>query len=147
MKRNATLTTLTLILGALFAASSLFADDHQCTYKKAAGDFGYTATGIRNGIGPVVAVGRYTLDVHGNVLNGSQTISFAGLIAEETFTGTVSLNSDCTGTAVIDVVSPVLNRTTHTSFVIVDNDNEARQVFTDPDTILTLEAKRIFRND
>ena len=52
--------TRMLALAAMFAAPVLLADDHQCTYKKGAEDFGYTATGIRNEIGPVAAVGKYT---------------------------------------------------------------------------------------
>lgn len=146
MKRHALATTLALALGFLFATSGLQADDrdhHPCSNRKVAGDWGYTATGTRTGVGPVAAVGSFTLDADGNILNGQQTISFNGLIAGETLSGTYTLNEDCTGTVVVNVVSPILNRTSHMSFVDVNDVNESRMIFTDPGTIITIEARRI----
>jgi hypothetical protein len=144
MKSRHLSATLALYLGALLTASALFADDHHpCTYKAAAGDYGYTATGTITGIGLVAAVGSYILDRDGNVLNGKETFSFNGLIVEETFTGTYVINSDCTGTAVLDVVSPVENRTAHLSTIAVNDHNLVHQIGTDPGTILTVESNRL----
>ena len=141
MKRYILSAALTAVL---LATPVLLAEEHhRCTNRKVAGDWGYTATGTRTGVGLVAAVGTFTVDPDGTVVNGHQTISFNGFVVEETYSGTYILNEDCTGTAIIDVTSPVLNRTSHVTFVDVDDINEERAIFTDPGTILTLEAKRI----
>ena len=134
-----------MVIGALLLIGpALLADEHKCSFRRLAGDWGFTGTGTRTGVGPIAAVGIYTLDEDGNILNGKQTISFNGLVVEETFSGTSTLNEDCTGTSVVNVTSPVLNRTSHLSFVDVNDMNESRLIFTDAGTILTSEAKRIF---
>jgi hypothetical protein len=102
-------------------------------------------------IGPVAAVGIFTADASGN-LSGSQTRSLAGAIADETFTGTYVVNSDCTGTDVIQVYeSGVLVRTSTLKVVYDQNGREARAIFqsvvlpngTSLPAVLTIEAKRI----
>ena len=145
MKRHALSPILALFFVALLVTPAVLARDRrQCTNRTVVGNWGYTATGIRTGVGPVAAVGTFTIDADGNVLDGRQTISFNGLVVQETYVGTYTLNEDCTGAAVLTVVSPVLNRTSHVSFVDVDDVNEERAIFTDPGTIITLEAKRLF---
>ena len=143
MKRHSLSITLMFVFGVLLVTPVLLADGRRCTNRNIAGDWGYTATGIRTGVGPVAAVGTFTIDPDGNVA-GKQTISLNGLVVEETFSGPYVLNEDCTGTVTVHVVSPVLNRTSHLSFVDVDNINEERAIFTDQGTIITLEAKRLF---
>jgi hypothetical protein len=76
-----------------------------------------------------------------------------GDIADETFTGTATVNPDCTGTDTIQVFeSGVLVRTTILHLVYDDDGREARAVFTSlvlPDgtslpTIITIEARKLF---
>jgi hypothetical protein len=75
-----------------------------------------------------------------------------GDIADETFTGRATVNSDCTGTDTIQVFqNGVLVRTTTLNVVYDDNVREARAIFTSlvlPDgtnlaTVLTTEARRV----
>jgi hypothetical protein len=68
-----------------------------CSLARAAGQYGFSDSGTVVGVGPRVAVGKFTLDAAGN-LNGKATSSLNGTIADETFSGTYTANSDCTGT-------------------------------------------------
>jgi hypothetical protein len=106
-------------------------------------------------LGPVAAVGLMTLDASGNI-SGSQTRSLNGDIADETFTGTATVNPDCTGTDTVSVFeSGVLVRTSILKVVYDDNGRSARAIFTSivlPDgttlqSILTIDARRVFVHD
>src|SRR5437667_4018647 len=60
---------------------------------------------LRSGIpavGQVAATGIFTQDASGNI-TGTQTRSLNGSVADETFTGTATVYSDCTGTDSIQV--------------------------------------------
>jgi hypothetical protein len=103
----------------------------------------------------VAATGVFTQDQSGNI-TGTQTRSLNGDIADETFTGTATVNSDCTGTDTIQVYqNGVLVRTTSLHVVYDDNGREARAVFTSlvlPDgtslpSIITTEARRLFPSE
>ena len=149
MKRTTASPALVALLCIVFAATlapTVRADDHACSNRSVAGPYGYTTTGTRLGIGPVAAVGIFTLDRNGNVLRGKQTVSFNGTIAEETYTGTYVVNSDCTGTATLVVSSsiPAFNRTSTLDLVWVDNSSAIRMIFTNAQTIITVDAKRLF---
>src|SRR5712692_9013191 len=69
-----------------------------CSNAAAAGKWGFTTNGTIPGIGPVAAVGRFSQDAAGNLV-GVQTRSLNGSIADETLTGNVTVNPDCTATA------------------------------------------------
>lgn len=147
------ITTLTVVLGA--AAIAQASDVGRCSRASVAGKWAFTTTGSIPGIGPVAAVGSFTQDASGN-LKGSQTRSLNGDVADETFTGTASVNPDCTGADVIQVFqSGVLVRTSSLSVVYDENGQDVRAIFTSlvlPDgtslpTILTIEAKRVFPAD
>ena len=111
--------------------------------------------GTINGVGPAASVGRFTSDSAGNI-SGSQTRSLAGQIAEETLSGSYTVNPDCTGTEVIQVFeSGVLVRTSTLKVVFDQNGRGARAIFTQvvlPNgtvlpTVLTVDAKRIFSSE
>jgi hypothetical protein len=74
-----------------------------CSTETVAGNWAFTDTGTVVGIGPRAAVGMFTLDADGNLLNGVATSSLNGNVAGETFSGTYTVNSNCTGT--INVVA------------------------------------------
>jgi hypothetical protein len=74
------------------------ADDNQCSLAGAAGKWSFTDQGTVIGVGPRTAVGVFTLDGKGDLLNGVATSSLKGSIADETFSGTYTVNSNCTGT-------------------------------------------------
>jgi hypothetical protein len=136
---------LTLAASFLLSAPAAFAHEHHgCSARNVAGDWAYSGTGVRNGVGPVAAVGRYTLDVEGNSV-GQQTVSFNGVVVEETWTGTNTLNEeDCTGTLTVVVSSPIAPRTSHLNYVYADDGNEVLAIFTDAGTILTTQGKKIY---
>ena len=102
-----------ITLFALSAASATHASDaRRCSTASIVGKFGFTTTGSVPAIGPVAATGVFTQDRSGNI-TGTQTRSLNGDIADETFTGTATVNPDCTGTDTIQVFqSGVLVRTT-----------------------------------
>ena len=85
---------------ALVASISVpaHAGDRPCSLARSAGNYGFTDSGTVVGIGPRTAVGVFTFDGAGNLQNGVATSSLNGSIAQETFSGTYTVNSDCTGT-------------------------------------------------
>lgn len=123
-----------------------------CTKVTSSGKWGFSTTGSIPAIGALAATGVFTQDASGNI-TGTQTRSLNGDIADETFTGTATVNPDCTGTDTIQVFeSGVLVRTTILHLVYDDDGREARAVFTSlvlPDgtslpTIITIEARKLF---
>jgi hypothetical protein len=151
--RSKSLASLLITLFALAAVSATHASDSRsCSTGSVAGKFGFTTTGSIPAIGPVAATGLFTQHASGTI-TGTQTRSLNGDIADETFTGTATVNPDCTGTDTIQVFqSGVLVRTTTLHVVYDDNGREARAIFTSlvlPDgtsllSIITIEARRIF---
>ncbi len=124
------------------------------------GTWGFTDTGtvfLPTGPVPFAAVGIITGDAHGN-FSGTQTTSVGGRISKETFTGTGTVNSDCTGTAtfsVYDESGTTLLRTATRSVVFVDNAREEYEIATslvlEPTgtrvpTVISGCAKKLFPN-
>ena len=68
-----------------------------CSLARAAATYGFSTSGTVLGVGPRVSEGTITLDAAGNV-TGKATSSLNGTVAGEVFSGTYTLNSDCTGT-------------------------------------------------
>jgi len=119
----------TLGLFLLLAGSSLHA---ACSNVTTAGNWAYTYTGTiftPNGPLPAAAVGHFHQDGTGNI-TGSQTRSVAGQSGVEDISGTVSVNSDCTATATINVfVSGQLQRTAVLAGTYDNNRKDARYIF------------------
>jgi hypothetical protein len=148
-------TRMRTIIASLAAMAALVcgaeASGPHCSTKTLAGNWAFTVNGTITGVGPVASVGSFTADKSGNI-SGSQTRSLAGAIAEETLTGSYTVNPDCTGTEVIQVFeSGVLVRTSTLKVIFDENGRGARAIFTLlvlPNgtvlpTVLTVEAKRI----
>ena len=76
-----------------------------CSLARAAGKWSFTDNGTVIGVGPRTAVGTLTLDASGNVSNGVATSSLNGAIADETFSGTYTVNPDCSGTISVTISS------------------------------------------
>jgi uncharacterized membrane protein len=148
MKRNsfsAALTTALFALALVAVAPAMQADEHHgCSFHGVSATYGYSASGIRNGIGPAASVGTVTLDKDGNAV-GAQTASFNGVILTETFTGTYTVNDDCTGSTVLNVISsnPAYNRTSTLNIVWDDDTDRFRMIFTSADTIITGDGQRM----
>ncbi len=158
MKLNLARTTVGIILFAAVVALAPGAHAKSCSLAGTAGKFGFTLTGVvilPTGPVPVAAVGRATLDAAGNV-TGTESRSLGGGFADETLTGTYTVNPDCTGTATIDFFqSGQLVRTSVLSFVFDNNQREIRMVqksLTLPNNVslpvvITVEARRIFSEE
>jgi hypothetical protein len=160
MKHNIALTTLMIAFVALFflntaATAQAKLPLHSCSNATLAGKWGFTSTGFLIGIGPVAATAISTFDGKGN-LSGSQTRSVNGDVADETFAGTYTVNSDCTATDIVKVYqSGQLVRTTTLQIVIDQNGEHGHAIFSKvelPDytilpAVITLDATRLFPKD
>lgn len=148
MRWNTRTQTLLVALMAAAVAPVLLADGgHRCSFRSVSGTYGYTITGnILAGpaAGPSAGVGIITLDRDGNLLDGAQTRSFNGSIADETLDGTYTVNDDCTGEATVNVyVNGVLVRTSLLHVVWDDHSSELRAIFRSAFTALTVNGKKL----
>jgi hypothetical protein len=156
-----TYTRICIATVVMFFSMFLFgpvAEADHCTQASAAGNYGFTLTGwllLPTGAIPAAAVGRANVDAKGNV-TGAEARSVAGGYADETFSGSLSINSDCTGSMTLNFFEagqPV--RTSVLSIVFVDNLQELRMVqksLTLPNgatipVVITADAKRIVTED
>jgi hypothetical protein len=110
-----------------------------CSNVHLKGAYGFTQTGSIVGVGPVSNSGLMTIDENGNV-TGSQTKSVNGHISQESFSGTYTIQSDCTGSATL--ISKTDGSTTSFEFVAVGG-NTLRGLQTNPHTIVVTLAKRL----
>jgi len=144
MKRKMALATLAAVGLASFIGMALPAQASQCSLANVAGSYGYTANGfIATAPGsfvPVAAAGRITFDGNGHV-SGTQTRVVAGSSLDETYSGTYSVNPNCSGSFTV-LVEPD-TRTSMVDLVWTENTNGASAVFTTPGFILTATARRI----
>jgi hypothetical protein len=136
-----------LTMGLLGIVQS--AQAHQCTLADAAGRFGYTSNGsiVTPALGPFTAVGHVTFTETGT-FTGAQTTSIAGNLVDETVQGTYTVNADCTGSATVYVYhGSVLARVSHINLVWDARQNEARAIFLNPGTNISVEARRMTKDD
>ena len=149
MKRNLLVNAaLATVAFALFSATALPAHAKDCSLASVAGSYGYTTSGFvatpAGAFVPVAAAGKISFDARGNV-NGTQTRVLAGSALDETYSGTFSVNADCTGTFTV-LVQPD-TRTSTVNVVWTDNANVVSAVFTNPGFVLTATARRINPKD
>jgi len=125
------------------------AQAQQCTLADAAGRFGYTSNGsfVTPPVGAFTAVGHVTFTEAGT-FTGAQTTSVAGNLVDETVQGTYTVNADCTGSATVYVYhGSVLARVSHINLVWDAHQNEARAIFLNPGTNISIEARRMAEDD
>lgn len=158
MKHNIAPTPLVIVFAAAIVmsmAATAQAEDSSCSLARAAAKYAFTDNGTVVGVGPRVAAGIFTLDAAGN-LNGKATSSLNGTIADETFSGTYTVNSDCTGTfnnVQIRDSSGSLLLTITANLAWDDNMKELRAIFTSaklPDgtsllTVISADARKMVR--
>jgi hypothetical protein len=156
MKRNIGLRMLALIALTMFVACTAATAEGRarCSLAGAVGDWGFNDSGSVLGVGPRIAVGTFTLDAAGKVLNGKATVNLNGTISSEAFAGTATVNADCTGASTVDLLDQSGNKlaTLTAQVVFVDNMREFREIWTSVvladgtplTTVVTLEAKRLF---
>jgi len=102
-----------------------------CSTMTVAGHWGFTLTGtvfLPTGPVPVSAILAGRADVDGNV-SGTEARNFGGQYADETFTGSWTVNPDCTGSAtVLFSEGGQLVRTSVVTLVFDDNSKQVRMV-------------------
>ncbi len=138
-------TTLGITLGCALLGLAQAAWSHECTLADAAGRYGYTSSGtiVTPPVGPFTAVGHVTFTESGT-MTGAQTTSVAGNLVDETFQGTYTVNADCTGAATVYVYhGTTLARTSHINLVWDNHQNEARAIFLNPGTNITITARKM----
>lgn len=123
----------------------------RCSLALSAGHFAFTDNGTVVGIGPRTAVGVFTLDGAGKLADGVGTSSLNGNVAQETFSGTYTVNADCTGTGAATIYSSGTETLALTFNLAFDhNMKEMRAIFTSatlPDgtplpTVINLQARK-----
>jgi len=155
MKRAIHLVVFAALFSILLASVAPLAQANQCTAQKAAASYGFTLTGVlitAGGPVPIAAVGRASVDISGHVA-GTEGRSVGGGFANETLSGTVTVNPDCTGSMTVNFYEAgQLVRTSVLSVVFVNNQQELQMVqssLTLPNganvpVVVTVNAKKIF---
>jgi hypothetical protein len=109
MNRKSMIKTAALVLLALGALCSAYADDGGCSNRLIAWDYGFTIQGTKLGgpgfLGPQLGVAMTHFNVDGSFTQ-IDTITISGMVVSD-FThtpanGTYTLNRDCTGTYTIN---------------------------------------------
>ena len=157
MKRIIVQTLAVMFLATLhlYLAPAMRAQDEgACSNANVAGKWGFTTNGTVVGIGPRSSLGIFTLNGAGNLLNGKATASLNGSVTDERFSGTYSVNPDCTGKFTIDIfnLSGTKILTATLDLVFDNNSQELRALFTSvvvPNgpslpTVITASGKRLF---
>ena len=149
-----------LVLGAVLVVTLAPLQAHAafCSTASTAGSWAYTYTGTIftfSGRLPTASVGHFKQDAGGNI-TGSQSRSVAGQSGAEDISGTISVNSDCTASATINVlVNGQLQRTATLALIFDSSGNHVRAIFhslTLPDgtnvpVVLTVDANRLVNRD
>lgn len=154
MKRNIALHSLMVVCSTILAlnvAATAQDGDASCSFARAAGTYGFSTSGTVIGVGSRVSAGILSLDAAGTV-TGKATSSLNGVIADETFSGTYTVNSDCTGPFSVVIHDPSGNVLLTVTLYAAWDDHmrEFRGVFTSaqlPDgtsllTVVNSEAKK-----
>ena len=106
----------------------------RCSNRTLKGGYGELLSGTILGYGPFTVVGVATFDGNGN-WSRVETSNVNGQVFPETLTGTYTVNSDCSGTA-------LMTNGESSAFVIV---NEGRKIFamgTNPIAVLTVVLEK-----
>ena len=150
-----TLLTVVAVLCLSFAPAVYAAPT--CSNAKAAGTWEFSLDGTLFVPSPLpgAAAGRVSIDSAGKI-SGTEARNVGGGFAYETITGSLTVNSDCTGSFTVNIYeSGVLVRTSVVALVFFDNSNKIRgvqQSLTLPDgtpipVVISLEANRLFPED
>jgi len=138
MKRTLNIALAALAVAAtlsLVAASDALASGG-CSNKTLSGNYGATIIGNVSGL-PLAELDLVSADGKGNFTSGSGTLSFNGSISTFTFTGTYTINSDCSGSA-------SLSTGVTQNLVIKADGSEVMFIGTnDPSAQVTGNAKRL----
>lgn len=126
----------TLVISSLATRTSA---QERCNNASLLGSYAFQVDGT-NVNGSFAAVGKNSYDGKGN-LKGVIVISSNGAIIPASYTGTYTLNADCTGikSAALDI-----GLTVNFYFVVDSNLREIRMIVTDPGFTVSGSARKLF---
>ena len=125
------------------ATPAMIGHEGGCSLRQVAGHWGHSFSGTIVGLGPAAAVGSTTINPDGS-FTGSQTRSFNGDVEEETYTGSLSLNPDCTVTDTVNVyLNGALERVDVLNGVVTEDGRSAKAILTTPGTAILVEYSKI----
>ena len=134
-----------LILGGGSAmAQSQESVTTSCSLNNIAGSYAFTASGSLSPSTdtPFAAVGVLNIDANGNA-SGSDTANALGVAVARTFRGSVTVNSDCTGTFNLNFVGAPFDGLAVANVVFEDNRKGIRGIQLVPvGPVITLSARR-----
>ncbi len=116
----------------------------QCSLGTTRGRYAATVQGTVLSPNPlaILSVGTFEQDSAGNI-TGSDTASFGGQIIPRTYTGTVTVQADCTATVKLTVQTGTPGLVANLKGVIVDGGKEIHFIQADNGTIVGGVAKRL----
>jgi hypothetical protein len=143
-------TAVTALIVGMTLAGPAWASDREktprCSVRALAGAWVFgTDAGQIAGVGGITAVGTLNIDRKGQVSGKyDYTIAQLGFFAGNAYTGTVTVNPDCTGTITFEDESGG-----GVSSIVIASSDEFWGISQDPGILWTVRARRIsmFRND
>jgi len=148
MKRSTISKTFSMagvIALALGISSPAKASDKGCSNATLRGTYAQTGSGVITAppdqAGPFANVGTLVFDGNGG-LTGALVVSSNGTSAQSAETGTYTVNSDCTGTYTVQIVA--FGITSQAFFALDSNGDELEIIVTDPNSVITCVAKKLF---
>ena len=132
--------TLTLAISPTVQAS-----DKGCSNFTLRGTYAQKGTGVITAppdqAGPFANVGTLIFDGNGG-LTGAVVASSNGSSSSATETGTYTVNSDCTGTYTVQIAP--FGISSQAFFAIDTNGDELEIIVTDPGSVITCVAKKLY---
>jgi hypothetical protein len=130
---------------SLAIAPTVRASDTGCSNNTLQGTYAQTGSGVITAppdqAGPFANVGTLVFDGNGG-LTGALVVSSNGSSSQATETGTYTVNSDCTGTYTVQIAP--FGITSNAFFAIDTNGDELEIIVTDPGSVITCVAKRLY---
>src|SRR5215471_12073459 len=142
--------TLAGLIGLL--SVSVARAEYGCSFRSVSGRWGYrlagsvlsdsSAPGYPND-GPWAGVGTFDFDKYGNV-TGAGILNSGDVVGNLTFSGTYSVDSDCTGTMAIDVIWHGEDFGTFSyALIFVDDSKEVHMADAEPGFVSNVDGKKI----
>jgi hypothetical protein len=133
-----------VVVASVFASLAVYGQD-ECTNLE--GSYGFSRNGTAgSGTISAAAVGVLVFDGAGNV-SGHDTTSVNGNIIRRTFSGTYTVNPDCTGSITITFITGTPGRVSASDFVIVDGGKGLLLINTNPGEVIVGSARRQSRDN
>lgn len=129
---------ISIALLATFTAVNAQPSGKEFSVADIKGSYGFSFDGELVGVAPVAATGAFSADGKGNITSAVRTISVGGVPLTETFTCTLTVNPNGTGSAVcpLDQPSPGFPAVETYDFVLEDNKKAFRMVGTTPGAVV-----------